>query len=113
MKTLITAIFVALAISGISMAQEQTTQPPVRPKVAQRQINQQKRIRQGVKSGQLTKGETRNLERQQARIQRTKQMDKAEHGGKLTPRNKAQLNRMQNRAGRHIYREKHNARVQK
>jgi biopolymer transport protein ExbB/TolQ len=113
MKTLLIAIFIAFTISGVAMAQEQTTQQKKRSEVTQRQINQQRRIKQGVKSGQLTKGETRRLERQQGRIQARKQKDKAENGGKLTPKNKAQLNRMQNRASRHIYRAKHNAKVQK
>ncbi len=111
-SALIGAIIMAFAISGAAMAQDQPTQAPARPKVAQRQINQQKRIAQGVKSGQLTKGETRRLERQQGRIQARKQMDRAEHGGRLTPRNKARLNRMQNRASRRIYRAKHNDKVQ-
>ena len=108
---IITAAIMALAISGVALAQEQATQPQPKHKVAQRQINQQRRIKQGVRTGQLTKGEAKHLERQQGRIQARKQLDKAEHGGKLTPRNKAQLNRMQNRANRNIYRKKHNARV--
>jgi hypothetical protein len=103
----------ALAISGFGTAQAQTSQVPPNHKVARRQVNQQARIHQGVKSGQLTKGETRRVERQQNRIQRTKRIDKAANGGKLTPKDKAHLNRMQNRASRHIYRAKHNSRVQK
>jgi len=113
MRSLFMTIFMAIAIAGVVMAQVEGTQQQKRPKVTQRQINQQKRIKQGVKSGQLTRGETRRVERQQRRIQAKKRMDKRETGGKLTPKNKAQLNRMQNRASRHIYRAKHNARVQK
>lgn len=115
MKTLalITATFIVMAISGVVMGQEQTPQQRARPKVAQRQINKQRRINQGVKSGELTKGETRRLERQQGRIQARKKMDKAENGGKLTPKEKTRLNRRQNRASGHIYRAKHNERVRK
>ena len=111
-STLIAMIFMALTVSRVSMAQEQTP-PQIKSKITQRQINQQKKIKQGVKSGQLTRGETRRLERQQARIQMTKQTDKAENGDKLTPKEKAHINRMQNHASRHIYRAKHNANVQK
>jgi len=109
----IAAILMAFAISGVATAQEQTAQPKPKSKVAQRQLNQQKRIQQGVKSGELTKGEAKQLEKQQGRIQATKQYDKAENGGKLTAKDKAQLNRMQNRASRNIYRKKHNDKVQK
>ncbi len=112
-KTALFVIFMTLAFSGVMMGQTQTAQQPPRTEVGHRQVKQQARIKQGVKSGALTRGEKRRLERHQARIQKRKQIDKAKHGGRLTPRNKAQLNRMQNRASRHIYREKHNARVKK
>lgn len=112
-SALFAAIFVTTAFSGVTMGQTETTRQPARTEVTQRQVKQQARIKQGVRSGALTRGETRRLERQQARIQKRKQIDKAEHGGKLTPRNKAQLNRMQNRASRHIHRAKHNVRVRK
>ncbi|MFZ1083041.1 MAG: hypothetical protein WAO19_14080 [Candidatus Kryptoniota bacterium] len=111
-SAVIGAAIIALAISGSAMAQDQSGQAPVKPTVVQRQFNQQKRISKGVKSGQLTRGEAQRLERQQGRIQARKQTDKAYHGGKLTPKNRAQLNRMQNRASRKIYRAKHNDKVQ-
>jgi redox-sensitive bicupin YhaK (pirin superfamily) len=81
------------------------------PVVKQREINQQKRIEQGVKSGELTRGETARLERQQAKIKTDKLMAKAD--GKVTPKERAKLQREQNRASRAIYKAKHNAQVQK
>ena len=99
-------IIVSLALSGSAIGQQQPSH-----KITKRQVDQQARIHQGVKSGELTKGETRRLERQQARIQRTKRVDKATNGGKLTPAEKAHINRMQNRASRNIYRKKHNKRA--
>lgn len=113
-KSLLIAAFAAVfAISGISVAQTRTQSHPVKKvhTVSHRQKVQQKRIIHGVKSGQLTKRETRSLERQQARIQRTKRIDKKRNGGKLTPAEKRHLNRMQNRASRHIYRAKHNKKI--
>ena len=112
-STLIAALCIAFGVSGIALAQEQaaTQQTKKSPIVNQRQKYQHRRIVQGVKSGQLTRGETRRLERQQARIQTTKLMDKANNGGKLTPQEKKHLNKMQNRVSRHIYRAKHNNRV--
>jgi hypothetical protein len=38
--------------------------------------------------------------------------DRAANGGKLTPQEKAKVNRQQNRESRQIYRDKHNGRRQ-
>jgi hypothetical protein len=78
------------------------------PKVRKRQINQQERIIQGRKSGELTKGETIRLEKQQKKIQKDK--IKAKSDGVVTPKERAKLNAEQNRASRTIYRKKHNLR---
>lgn len=81
-------------------------------KVGQRRENQQDRIAQGVKSGQLTAGETAKLENQQKGINQQVKADRAANGGKLTTGEKAQVNHEQNQASRNIYRKKHNARTQ-
>jgi len=80
--------------------------------VGQRRENQQDRIAQGVKSGQLTAGETAKLENQQKGINQQVKADRAANGGKLTAREKAQVNREQNRTSRNLYRKKHNGRTQ-
>jgi hypothetical protein len=69
-------------------------------------LNQQKRIAAGVKNGQLKPGETRRLERQQAKIQKDKEAAKSD--GKVTPKERAKLQGEQNRASRRIDRLKHN-----
>ena len=97
-------------ICGIAAAQDQPA-PVKTPRVTHRQINQQARIKQGVKSGELTKGETRRLEREQAKIQYDKKEAKSD--GKVTPQERKHLQREQNKASRDIYRLKHNERVQK
>jgi hypothetical protein len=79
------------------------------PRINARQVRQQQRIAQGVRSGQLTPGETRRLERQQGRIRANKVQAKAD--GHVTPRERARLTRGQNRASRNIYRLKHNDRA--
>ena len=71
-----------------------------------RQINQQKRIHQGLKSEELTRKEALHLEREQSRIQKTKQ--EALKDGKLTPKERLRLERQQDQANRHIYSLKHN-----
>src|ERR1700682_3537773 len=81
-------------------------------KVGQRRENQQDRIAQGVKSGQLTAGETAKLENQQKGINQQVKADRAANGGKLTSGEKAQVNHEQNQASKNIYRKKHNGATQ-
>jgi hypothetical protein len=97
----------ALVALGIALSTAQTATP----RVTKRQLNQQARIGQGVKSGELTKGETRRLERQQAKIQMDKRAAKAD--GVVTPGERAKLNREQNRASKRVYKLKHNDNVAK
>jgi hypothetical protein len=81
-------------------------------KVGQRRENQQARIAQGVKSGQLTPGETAKLEKQQKTIHKQVAADRKANGGTLTASEKKQINKEQNQASRNIYRKKHNAATQ-
>ncbi|HEV8074284.1 MAG TPA: hypothetical protein VGP66_00455 [Candidatus Acidoferrum sp.] len=81
-------------------------------KVGQRQENQQDRIAQGIKSGQLTAGETAKLENQQKGINQQVKADRAANGGKLTAGEKKQVNKEQNAASKNIYNKKHNANTQ-
>ena len=80
--------------------------------VGQRRENQQDRIAQGIKSGQLTAGETAKLENQQKGINQQVQADRAANGGKLTPGEKKQINKEQNAASKNIYNKKHNGSTQ-
>lgn len=78
--------------------------------IHRRQENQQDRIAQGVKSGQLTPRETANLEKQEARIQAEKTDMREDNGGKLSKKDVYVLNRQLNRTSNQIYRDKHNRR---
>jgi len=80
--------------------------------VKARQENQQDRIAQGVNSGQLTAGETANLEHKEARLNREVRQDRRANGGNLTNKEKVQINHQQNKLSRQIYRKKHNGRTQ-
>lgn len=80
-----------------------------RNEVNSREGNQQQRITQGVRSGQMTPGETRNVENRDASINREAQRDRAANGGRLTGQERAQINRRQNNVSRSIYNDKHNA----
>jgi hypothetical protein len=81
------------------------------PAVDRRERNQQERIKQGVQSGELTKGETRRLEAQQGKIKADEMVAKSD--GKVTGAERRHLKREQNRASRNIFRKKHNGPVRK
>jgi hypothetical protein len=99
-KLIILGIFILTA--GLVNAQTQTT------KVNQRQGNQKDRITEGVKSGELTKKETKNLVLQQRDIRRTKKVAKA--GGVVTRKERVVIHSKQNSANRNIKRKKKNDR---
>ena len=77
--------------------------------IYQREDNQQDRIAQGVRSGQLTPRETSHLERQEGRINREEHYLRAHDNGHLTRHDRHILNRQQNRESHRIYRDKHNS----
>lgn len=80
--------------------------------INKRKGNQQKRIAQGVRSGQLTAGETSHLEHQEAGINREERGMRAEDNGHLTRQDRRTIHSQQNQESRRIYRDKHNAKVQ-
>jgi WXXGXW repeat (2 copies) len=80
-------------------------------RVNTREGNQQARIGQGVRSGQLTPRETGHLENKEGRINNEVHNDRAANGGHLTPQEHAQVNHQQNQVSRDINRDKHNART--
>lgn len=80
--------------------------------INQRKENQQDRIGQGVKSGQLTAGETSHLEKQESAINREEHNMRAQDNGHLTKQDRKTIHQQQNQESRRIYRDKHNAKVQ-
>lgn len=73
-----------------------------------REARQSARIRQGVKSGELTGAEAARLKQQQRKIHRTE--ERMEADGEVSGKEAAKLERMQDRASKNIYRKKHNER---
>ena len=99
--------FTTIAMTGVFVASTFSAQAA--GKIAQRKENQQDRIAQGVKSGQLTAHETAHLENKEAALNKETRTDRAADEGKLMPAEKQQVNRQQNRLSQHIYTDKHNA----
>ena len=118
MKLTKLALAATLALAPLaSFAQNaapQTTPTPGKNdhNINQRKENQQDRIAQGVKSGQLTAGETSRLEKQEAGINKEERGMRAQDNGHLTKQDRKTLHRQQNQESRRIYRDKHNAKKQ-
>jgi len=91
------ATMTAAAIAGLFSiaATAQTTGSEV-----QRDVNQQQRIEQGLKSGSLNTREASKLEAGESRID--KMEANAEKDGKLSPAEKARIQRAQNQESRQI-----------
>src|SRR6202789_1601805 len=79
--------------------------------INQRKTDQQDRIAQGVKSGQLTAGETAHLEHQEAGINKEEHGMRAQDNGHLTKSDRSTLHKQQNQESRRIYRDKYNNKV--
>lgn len=75
------------------------------PVIDERQANQQKRINQGVASGQLTGKEAANLQRGQARVSNMKANAKAD--GVVTKSERAHIKHAQKVQSNRIYNKKH------
>ena len=89
-------LILGIALLGASLgASAQTAATTV-----QRDVNQQERIEQGLKSGALSTSEAARLEREQSAISR--QQARALADGKLTPAEQARLRASQNKASRDI-----------
>jgi WXXGXW repeat (2 copies) len=73
-----------------------------------REANQDQRIANGLRSGEMTSGEAARAERTQANIDQQVHDDREANGGKLTEQERQQINSEQNAASRQIYDEKHN-----
>jgi len=102
----------ALIASGPAFAQQsqpQTQPNQPNPTINQRKQNQQDRIANGIDSGQLTAGETKNLESREANINREERDDRAGDNGHLTAAERQQINHQQNNVSHSIYQDKHNA----
>ncbi len=105
-KTTATAATAATAVAAVLIALPLAAAAGTRdPGVNQRQHNQQQRIQQGVKSGELTRGEARGLQAEQRHIRREEARYKSD--GTLTRAERADLQHDLNRSSRHLYNQKH------
>ena len=95
--------------SGNSSTNTSGTTTTSSPTIQQRKENQQDRIANGIQSGQLTAGETKNLETKEAGLNKEEKNMRSADNGKLTSADRTKLNNQQNRMSNQIYQDKHNA----
>ena len=105
--TVLALAFLIVMGFAINQAQEPQEKPKSgeTPVIDRREQNQKARIKQGVKSGELTKKETRRLAAEQKKIRHDEKKAKAD--GVVTPQEKAKIRKEQKRASKDIYRQKH------
>jgi hypothetical protein len=109
------ALIAALTLTPAALLAQTATPTPTPGRndhnINQRKGDQQQRIGNGVKSGQLTAGETGRLEHQEAGINKEEHGMRAQDNGHLTKQDRSTLHHQQNQESRRIYRDKHNAKV--
>jgi hypothetical protein len=103
------AIVVAFCASSVFAQSQSGSDSSNPPTIQQRKENQQDRIANGVQSGQLTAGETKNLETKEADLNHEEHTMRSEDDGHLTAADRARLNNQQNHLSDNIYGDKHNA----
>jgi hypothetical protein len=101
------AIPAVCMVTLITPLSAQANSPYFPHTINQRQINQQRRIFNGVKDDQISRKEYRNLEQRSLSIQRQEQRDRHD-GGAFTPYERYQINQRLDRVSGAIYRDRHN-----
>ncbi len=96
-------------IITIALAAIVSSAVPSTAAVNVKQLNQQRRIDAGHRSGKLTNRETRHLKGEQRAISRQEVRMRARHGGHLTAHDKRVIHSEQRKANRHILHAKQNA----
>ena len=111
MKRHLGTIFLGATLAAVALpAFSQTTAPATdSPTIQGRKENQQDRIGQGIQSGQLTAGETGNLEKKESNLNQEERDMRKLDNGHLTSSDRATLNQQQNQLSNKIYQDKHNA----
>jgi hypothetical protein len=75
---------------------------PRRAEVNHRLKNQNKRVKEGVKEGDLTKQQAKHIHKEDRAIRREERRDAAKHGGHITKAEHNKINRQENRVSNQI-----------
>ena len=100
MRFMLMSVMVGFFLSGSAWAEGTDT-----PAIDQRVLNQERRIQEGVNSGQLTEREANRMNGRLDRIENAETQAKAD--GQVTAKERRRLKRALNHNSKKIYKEKH------
>ena len=110
-KCLMSALlgFALTAAAPAARAEETQWQKnhPRRTQVNKRLNRQNRRIRQGVKNGTLTKQQAHQLHQEDHQTRQEERDMAAQNGGHITKQEQRTLNKQENKESQHIYNQKH------
>ena len=106
MKRIATVLATLMLVSAL--ASVASARPNCSPRIDRREARQHVWIRQGVRQGDLTPGETQRLNAGQRHVDRME--DRARSDGSMSVRERARITRAQNHQSRRIFRMWHNGR---
>jgi hypothetical protein len=107
LRRTIISLLVTLAVPTTALANEWNVQHPRRTEVNHRLERQNARIREGVATGRLSRGEARRLHAEDRSVRAEERAMAAANGGHITRREQRVLNREENANSRRIFRQKH------
>ena len=102
------SLFASLTIPSIAKAPTHMPHHQRRDQVNARRNHQHSRIEKGIKSGKITPREHHQLAREGNKIRHQEHADRRANGGYITKGQQKQLNREQNQRSKQIYKDKHN-----
>ena len=103
MKTKFFFLMLTLFLSGAALT--------VNAQIKEHQKVQEHRIKNGVKSGELTKGETKVLQHREREVRQDKKLAKSD--GKITKPERKMIRKEQKRNSKLIHKAKHNNKTRK
>src|SRR5258707_2553189 len=108
MKSLLCSVSLVVVVAVVSAparAGDWVKDHPRRAEVNGRLKNQHKRVKEGVKDGELTKGQANKINRQDRAIRNEERRMAARDGGHITKADQEKLNRQENRVSNEINRD--------
>jgi len=100
--TMIVAFSLFASTSAVFAESNWAKEHPRRHEVNQRLKNQNRRIHNEVKEGEMTKAEARNLHRQDRGIRKEERIMARQNGGHITKQEQRTLNQQENGVSREI-----------
>ena len=101
LASLITVFAAAGSVSAFAETQWETDHPR-RDQVNDRLKNQDKRIHNEVKEGEITKGEAAKLHRKDRQIRKEERLMASQNGGHITKQEQKTLNQQENKVSKEI-----------